>query len=111
VRVPLDSDAGVGDGTALQGSGSCRAAHDSPGCSNADLQVCVCELRPACCTQAWTVECSDIVMQKRCQPGVRECVCGSGDEQWRQTDCCDKRWTDTCESVAENKCAAQRGCF
>src|SRR5262245_26154382 len=43
-------DAGDMEGTI--GTGSCCAEHETPGCSNADLQVCVCELLPTCCSEA-----------------------------------------------------------
>ena len=92
--------------------GGCCAAHDNPGCSNADLQVCVCEKLPSCCTGAWDSACVLIVKQKYCQPGVRDCVCGSGPQQWGQHACCDSNWSDTfCNQVAEQKCGAAPGCL
>ncbi|HKP64546.1 MAG TPA: hypothetical protein VJV78_47745 [Polyangiales bacterium] len=92
--------------------GSCCAAHDNAGCSNADLQVCVCEKLPACCTDAWEPACALIVKQKFCQPGVRDCVCGDGPKQWGQHACCDSTWSETfCNQVAEQKCAAVPGCL
>ena len=102
--------AGAGGSGTLSGMGSCCDAHDTPGCGDAELQVCVCEKLPSCCTEAWTAACTFLVTQKHCQPGVRECVCGTGDKQWGQTQCCDNQWSSTCESVAELKCGAAMGC-
>jgi hypothetical protein len=109
-RTPGDA----GDQTAsmtLHGTGSCCAKHDAPGCGNADLQVCVCEKLPSCCTKAWDAACVFLVEQKYCQPGVRDCVCGTGSDQWGQAQCCDTEWSASCDSVAEIKCGAVAGCF
>jgi hypothetical protein len=96
----------------MLGMGSCCTAHDTPGCSNADLQVCVCEKLSSCCTGAWDAPCVLIVQQKYCQPGVRDCVCGDGSGQWGQHDCCDVDWSDTfCNQVAQSKCGAASGCL
>jgi len=94
----------------LNGSGSCCSTHDTPGCGDADLQVCVCEKLPSCCTDKWTQACAYLVTQKYCQAGVRECVCGTGDKQWGQTQCCEAQWGASCDSVAELKCGAASGC-
>jgi hypothetical protein len=109
----LDAGPAPGDaGTVMLGTGGCCTENDTPGCSNADLEVCVCEKLPACCTDAWSKPCVLIVEQKFCQAGVRDCVCGKGDGQWAQTACCETNWTDTfCDQVAETKCGAIRGCF
>lgn len=104
-EVPLN-DAGV-----LSGAGSCCSEHDTPGCGNADLMVCVCEKDPSCCTTAWGRQCAFIVNQKYCQAGIRDCVCGSETGQWGQTQCCETEWSSTCDSVAKVKCDAVPGCF
>jgi hypothetical protein len=91
--------------------GSCCSEHATPGCSNADLQVCVCEKLPSCCTEAWTEACTYVVRQKYCQAGVRECVCGTGAMQWGQAQCCEQQWSDSCDTVAERKCNALPGCY
>jgi hypothetical protein len=109
-----DEDGGAPEpdaGSGLQGIGSCCAAHDTPGCSNADLQVCVCEKLPSCCTEAWDENCVYVVENKYCQEGVRDCVCGSEEGQWGRTACCEADWSSTCDSVAEIKCGALAGCF
>ena len=104
-------DAGTDAAIAI-GQGSCCAPHDTPGCSNAELQVCVCEKLPECCTKQWSAACTLIVEQKYCQPGVRDCVCGTGSGQWGQRACCDSDWSASfCNQVAESKCGAQRGCM
>jgi len=95
----------------VTGSGSCCAEHDTGGCGNADLMVCVCEKDPSCCTKAWGRQCVFIVEQKYCQAGVRDCVCGSAEGQWGQAACCASEWSSTCDSVAKLKCDAVPGCF
>lgn len=42
----------------------CETAHESPGCNDADAMDCVCvELdKPQCCTEAWTAECVDAML-------------------------------------------------
>lgn len=116
--IPLD-DGGLPPGFSTDGGvvgaigmGSCCSEHDTPGCSNADLQVCVCEMVPSCCTEAWNAACVLFVTQKYCQPGVRECVCGDGPDQWQQHSCCELDWTDNfCDSVAVEHCGAVPGCM
>jgi len=103
--------AGDTDGGVVTGSGSCCAEHDTGGCGNADLMVCVCEKDPSCCTKAWGRQCVFIVEQKYCQAGVRDCVCGSAEGQWGQTTCCESQWSSMCDSVAKLKCDAVAGCF
>lgn len=102
---------GSTEAPALMGVGSCCTTHATPGCGNADLQVCVCEQLPSCCTEKWDAACTFIITQKHCQPGIRECVCGSASDQWGQNQCCEQRWSNTCDQVAETKCGAERGCF
>ncbi|MFM2416693.1 MAG: hypothetical protein RL385_1416 [Pseudomonadota bacterium] len=102
------ADAGGG---IVHGSGSCCEEHATPGCGNADLEVCVCEKDPSCCGTAWGKQCVFIVEQKYCQPNVRECVCGSGAGQWGQDQCCSTEWSSTCDTVAKSKCNAVPGCF
>lgn len=103
----------IPDGGALMpGMGSCCMEHDTPGCSNADLEVCVCEKLTECCSDAWSAGYVLIVQQKYCQPGVRDCVCGSEDGQWNQPDCCLSDWSDTfCDEVAISHCGAEPGCL
>jgi hypothetical protein len=93
------------------GTESCCAVHDSPGCSNADLQVCVCEKIATCCTDKWDEACVLIVEGRWCQEGVRDCVCLDGQGQWGQHACCDSSWGSTCDTTARSKCGAKRGCF
>jgi hypothetical protein len=113
--MPIDgglaNDAGTDGTSGVRDVGSCCMMQSTPGCSNASLEVCVCEKDPSCCTTAWSAPCVLIVQQKYCQPGVRDCVCGSDAGQWGQADCCNTDWTSTCDSVATLKCNAVQGCF
>jgi hypothetical protein len=104
--VPTDG----GDG-GIRDIGSCCSAQTTPGCSNATLEVCVCEKDQSCCTTAWGLQCALIVQQKYCQTGVRDCVCGTDAGQWGQTQCCATDWSSSCDSVATIKCGAAQGCF
>jgi len=97
----------VPDGGVVQGSGSCCAERDTPGCGDATLEVCVCEKDPTCCTSDWGKRCVFIVEQKYCQDGVRDCVCNT----WGKTSCCGTDWTSTCDTVGVSKCNAVQGCF
>jgi len=106
----VDRTGGDGSG-GVQDVGSCCMEQSTPGCSNASLEVCVCEKDQSCCTMAWGPQCVLIVEQKYCQPGVRDCVCGTDAGQWGQTQCCSMDWTSTCDSVATLKCNAVQGCF
>jgi hypothetical protein len=117
------SDAGSGkdggatvDGSADGGArdiGSCCTTQTTPGCNDPNLELCVCQKDSDCCTKAWTTACTLIVEEKYCQPGIRDCVCGTDVDagQWGQTDCCDADWSSTCDSVATLKCGAAQGCF
>ncbi|HEX7480386.1 MAG TPA: hypothetical protein VF331_21475 [Polyangiales bacterium] len=102
---------GAADAAVLHGTGSCCAVQTTPGCGNADLEVCVCEKDPTCCSKSWAQQCVFLVQQKYCQAGVRDCVCGTGSGQWGQTACCSTDWTPSCDSVAQIKCGAVAGCF
>jgi hypothetical protein len=105
-------DGGTGD-AAVGNIGSCCSTQTTPGCDNADLELCVCNKIPTCCTTAWNAPCVTLVQQKYCQLGVRDCVCGTDAGQWAQTSCCTSDWTTNpvCDSVATNKCGATQGCF
>jgi hypothetical protein len=103
--------AGAESGSGSRDIGSCCSQQSTPGCGDPNLEVCVCQKDPSCCTMAWGPGCVLIVQQKYCQPGVRDCVCGSDAGQWGQTQCCTMDWTSTCDSVATVKCNAVQGCF
>lgn len=106
MHTMTDDDAG----TSLPDTQNCCIPHAGPGCNDADIQRCVCDKLDSCCTQSWTAACTYIVTERFCQPGVRDCVCGSGDGQWQQSGCCDAEWTSTCDDVAQIKCGAAVGC-
>jgi len=91
--------------------GSCCSAQTTPGCDDSNLELCVCQKIPSCCTTAWTLACALIVQQKYCQGNVRDCVCGTDAGQWGQAQCCTTDWSSTCDSVATLKCNAVTGCF
>jgi hypothetical protein len=101
--------AGTG-GTGGIESDSCCVAHTAPGCSDATAETCVCALLPDCCTATWDGACAQIVAEKYCQQGVRDCVCGNGLNQWQQATCCSTSWTNACDIVAVSKCTAVAGC-
>jgi hypothetical protein len=107
----MQTDGGMDSGSGVRDVGSCCSVQNTPGCSNASLEVCVCEKDPSCCTTTWAEPCVLVVQQKYCQPGVRDCVCGTDAGQWGQSDCCNTDWTSTCDSVATLKCNAVQGCF
>jgi hypothetical protein len=102
---------GAEGGSGSRDIGSCCSQQSTPGCGNPNLELCVCQKDPTCCTTAWGQGCVLIVQQKYCQPGVRDCVCGSDAGQWGQSQCCTADWTSTCDSVATVKCNAVQGCF
>jgi hypothetical protein len=92
-------------------TGGCCEEHEEPGCDDAETQACVCERLPDCCTATWDLPCTLIVIQKYCEPGVRECVCGpASDGGWEQTQCCETEWTNFCDETAIIKCGAKAGC-
>lgn len=39
------------------GATSCCVADGAPGCTETDVQACVCEEHPSCCTEAWDFQC------------------------------------------------------
>ncbi|MBN1655930.1 MAG: hypothetical protein JXA30_19340 [Deltaproteobacteria bacterium] len=118
--IQTDSAAGAADGNGVNaeggspnanGAGSCCEVHAEPGCNDAQTQSCVCEKLPDCCTNTWDLPCTLIVIQKYCEPGIRECVCGpAANGGWEQTQCCEVDWTDFCKETAIIKCGAKAGC-
>jgi hypothetical protein len=103
-------DAGKDAATKPMNSGSCCSTSSDPGCGDRAVQECVCALQPRCCSDAWDESCARLVKEKNCEPGVRDCVCGSGDGQWQQDYCCEGGWNSTCESVSIHKCGAREDC-
>lgn len=86
--------------------GACCATHASGGCADGATEQCVCGLLPDCCSKAWDAVCVQLVRERHCEPGVRDCVC----KTWEQSTCCDSSWTNTCHLVAEDKCGAKPSC-
>jgi hypothetical protein len=85
---------------------ACCEAATTPGCSDTDIETCVCDQLPDCCTTAWDSVCVELVRQQTCAPDVRTCVC----QDWGLSECCDTQWTDFCTITAEQKCNAQNTC-
>ncbi|HVW24714.1 MAG TPA: hypothetical protein VHC69_05060 [Polyangiaceae bacterium] len=86
--------------------GACCATHSTPGCADTATEQCICGLLADCCTNQWDSVCVQLVREKHCEPGVRDCVCTT----WQQQSCCDTDWTDSCGLVATSKCGAQPEC-
>lgn len=96
------------DGGLVESRGCCEP-HAGAGCEDRAIEACVCapDVLPDCCTKGWDVFCVEVVRQRYCDPGIRQCVC----EQWQQEGCCSVKWTDTfCELTAELKCSSVVGC-
>lgn len=50
------------DGTTGPAGGSCCAVAATPGCSDADVESCVCTIAPACCQRAWGQGCVELAI-------------------------------------------------
>lgn len=96
---------------------TCCAASDVPGCGDVEIESCVCEKHPACCTDAWSQACVAAVDIDACsdcggppppspccgaglgpgcsEPGIELCVC----EQ--MPECCSELWTTECAAAVE----------
>ncbi len=111
--VPGDGGGTVLPDGGVRDVGSCCSAQTTPGCNDPDLEVCVCQNLPSCCTDAWSEACALLVQQKYCQTGVRQCVCGSctAADAGGWAPQCSTDWNSVCDSVALNKCGAVQGCF
>lgn len=46
--------------------GDCNEPHTSPGCSDADIQECVCGMLFLCCTSQWHEDCASCVQSEGC---------------------------------------------
>ena len=111
--VGTDADSAVTEGGVQPplSSGSCCEDHAEPGCDDAETQACVCDKLPDCCTTTWDHACTLIVLGKFCEPGVRDCICGTAEEEGWQPSCCESpEWTDFCNEIAIIKCGAKAGC-
>lgn len=97
-------------GTGGTESRDCCTAHASAGCQDPNVETCVCALLPDCCTDTWDGACAQIVTEKYCQPGVRDCVCNPPPDGWDQNSCCATSWTNLCDATAVSKCGAVAGC-
>jgi hypothetical protein len=86
--------------------GACCATHSTPGCDDMATEQCICNILGDCCTKQWDSVCVQLVREKHCEAGVRDCVC----KTWQQQSCCDMGWTNACGLVATSKCGAQPPC-
>jgi hypothetical protein len=103
-----DKDSSSDDRRAVE-RGSCCEAHEGTGCNDPAIEACVCaaDALPDCCDKKWDVFCVEIVKQRYCEKGIRQCVC----MEWQQEGCCTVEWTESiCETTAELKCGASGGC-
>jgi len=89
---------------------TCCAAHSSVGCSNAQVQACVCGMDPYCCNSQWDGQCASEADQcgsctgdcclSHGNPGcdledVEACVCKS------DSFCCNVQWDSICADEVE----------
>jgi hypothetical protein len=96
---------------------SCYAAHPTPGCNNRAVQDCACEMRPTCCTEAWTLECAGLA-RATCSQGCCNAhdgtACGDSDCAACvcrvQPACCTGSWDRGCVTLAAGTCADACGC-
>jgi hypothetical protein len=102
-------------GSAVRTGSTCCAAHAGAGCSDKQIQDCVCGYDPKCCSNAWDFVCVEYLKIYGCGvcpgdccsatnlPGcgdntkVEKCVC-----TWN-SDCCTK-WDTFCVDINVAKC-------
>lgn len=100
VNCAATTDGGPGS------KGACCAAHAEPGCSEPEVESCICDLLPDCCTDSWDALCVQLYNEQHCGDGVRECVC----KDWELDRCCTESWTTLCALTAEEKCGGTPSC-
>lgn len=61
------SDGGESTGDPLVGDPCCDTS--GAGCSNAEIQQCVCDYLPACCTGVWDERCASVAVANGCIDG------------------------------------------
>lgn len=110
-------------------AGDCCSADGTPGCADAAITACVCDLGPQaaagdCCGDAWSPGCVGLAASQcnagctltpagscctaSASPGcdvaeVQDCVCGFDDA------CCNDAWSELCVLEAEAFCLADCG--
>jgi hypothetical protein len=61
------------------GGGDCCEAHDSPGCDDPDVMMCVCDMDPFCCQNNWDSICANEAQEcgaNCCEPNCWGKECG-----------------------------------
>ncbi len=61
-----ESESGGTTETGDDGAGDCCSVHEGTGCSNADIEACVCGQDPVCCEQGWDDVCVSEVTSFEC---------------------------------------------
>lgn len=115
--------ANVCDSCGAPPAGDCCASHSTPGCDDATVQACVCDMDPFCCGTAWdsicvgeanspcgacggttTEDCCTVHSTIGCEDAnVQSCVCGM------DSFCCTYSWDSICAGEAANDCGADCG--
>jgi hypothetical protein len=92
----------LGSGT---GDEDCCAPTDAPGCADAMIESCVCELDVYCCEESWDEVCANTAQESGCSP------CG-GVGRPPQLDCCSANMVEGCidPEVQDCVCAIDPYC-
>ncbi len=109
------------------GDQACCSTH-GPGCTDFQVQQCVCESMAACCSTAWTAECVEAVTILNCGSCVGGGNCGNGTCDAGETcancdrDCgscagtccsandsigCDRTWVQDCVCRSDSACCTE----
>lgn len=118
-EMPTD-DGSSGDDTTDTGvdGGTCCAAQEEPGCSNAEVEACVCAEDDFCCEMMWDAMCVQAAVatcNAQCGAPPNDCCaategagCGLDDVQECvcaiDSACCDEAWTGTCAALGVTDC-------
>jgi hypothetical protein len=107
--------AGAGGSISQRTGSTCCTAHETPGCSDKEIEACVCGIDSACCSGKWDIVCVEMMKLQGCGvcpgdcckitnvPGcednakVQKCVCTLAQE------CCTK-WDSFCVLLNSSKC-------
>jgi hypothetical protein len=86
-----------GCGTCEGGVQTCCEAMDGPGCAaDAEVEACVCDAAPECCSEAWTQTCGQLVSVLGCA------VCGPSEPE--PQECCHHGAGGGCSEVEVESC-------
>lgn len=70
-------------GSAPPPAADCCVTSDEPGCPDAAVEACVCDLRPTCCNTSWNLQCTGmaiIACDLQCDDGQGTTGAGEGSE-------------------------------